>query len=153
MFFDFLKKENLTRQRQRAWRIATQSLLIGRNRSISRQKNPTFFETEKYPWVVSKIVENAISYNVVVMFDVGDKNGLRDWSTSIGGGGPEQRGGGSWGFEPCARGGSCNFQLCWEIWWRTPCRLQLRLNNVGVFNCLLRDLYATYLVPCSSKGK
>ena len=28
-----------------------------------------------------------------------------------GGGGPEQRGGGSLGFEPCARGGSCNFQL------------------------------------------
>ena len=28
-----------------------------------------------------------------------------------GGGGPEQRGGGSWGFERCARGGSCNFQL------------------------------------------
>ena len=28
-----------------------------------------------------------------------------------GGGGPEQRGGGSWGFEPYARGGSCNFQL------------------------------------------
>ena len=27
------------------------------------------------------------------------------------GGGPEQRGGGSSGFEPCARGGSCNFQL------------------------------------------
>ena len=27
------------------------------------------------------------------------------------GGGPEQRGGGSWGFEPCARGGSGNFQL------------------------------------------
>ena len=27
------------------------------------------------------------------------------------GGGPEQRGGGSWGFEPCARGGSCNFEL------------------------------------------
>ena len=23
----------------------------------------------------------------------------------------EQRGGGSWGFEPCTRGGSCNFQL------------------------------------------
>ena len=75
-FFDFLKKENSTGQRQRAWRIAT----------------------------------------------------------------------------------------CWEIWWRTPCfflsftylnvwRLQLRLNNVGVFNCVLRDLYATYVVPCSSKGK
>ena len=29
------------------------------------------------------------------MFDVADKNSLRDWSTSIGGGGPEQRGGGS----------------------------------------------------------
>ena len=28
-----------------------------------------------------------------------------------GGGGPEKRGGGSWGFEPCARGGSCNLQL------------------------------------------
>ena len=28
-----------------------------------------------------------------------------------GGGGPEQRGGGSWGFEPYARGESCNFQL------------------------------------------
>ena len=28
-----------------------------------------------------------------------------------GGGGPKQRGGGSWGFEPCARGGLCNFQL------------------------------------------
>ena len=28
-----------------------------------------------------------------------------------GGGGPEQRGGGAWGFEPCARGGSCNFRL------------------------------------------
>ena len=27
------------------------------------------------------------------------------------GGGPEQRGGGSRGFEPCAKGGSCNFQL------------------------------------------
>ena len=37
---------------------------------------------------------------------------IRDWSKSIGGGGgPEQRGGGSSGFEPCARGGSCNFQL------------------------------------------
>ena len=36
---------------------------------------------------------------------------LRDWSKSIGGGGPEQSGGGSWGFEPCERGGSCNFQL------------------------------------------
>ena len=36
---------------------------------------------------------------------------VRDWSKSIGGGGPEQRGGGSRGFEPCARGGSCNFQL------------------------------------------
>ena len=38
---------------------------------------------------------------------------IRDWSKSIGGGGggPEQRGGGSWGFEPCARGGSCNLQL------------------------------------------
>ena len=36
---------------------------------------------------------------------------FRDWSKSIGGGGPEQRGGGSWGFEPCARGGSGNFQL------------------------------------------
>ena len=36
---------------------------------------------------------------------------LRDWSKSIGGGGPEHRGGGSWGFEPCARGGSCKFQL------------------------------------------
>ena len=36
---------------------------------------------------------------------------IRDWSKSIGEGGPEQRGGGSWGFEPCARGGSCNFQL------------------------------------------
>ena len=37
---------------------------------------------------------------------------VRDWSKSMGGGGgPEQRGGGSWGFEPCARGGSCNFQL------------------------------------------
>ena len=28
-----------------------------------------------------------------------------------GGAGPEQRRGGSGGFEPCARGGSCNFQL------------------------------------------
>ena len=28
-----------------------------------------------------------------------------------GSGGPKQRGGGSWGFEPCARGGLCNFQL------------------------------------------
>ena len=28
-----------------------------------------------------------------------------------GGGGPEQRGGGSCGFEPCARGGSAIFQL------------------------------------------
>ena len=28
-----------------------------------------------------------------------------------GGGGPAHRGGGLWGFEPCARGGSCNFQL------------------------------------------
>ena len=28
-----------------------------------------------------------------------------------GGGGPEQRGDGSSGIEPCARGGSCNFQL------------------------------------------
>ena len=42
---------------------------------------------------------------------------LRDCSESIGGGGgrggggPEQRGGGSGGFEPCARGGSCNFPL------------------------------------------
>ena len=34
-----------------------------------------------------------------------------DWSKSIGEGGPEQRGGGSWGFEPSAKGGSCNFQL------------------------------------------
>ena len=34
-----------------------------------------------------------------------------DWSKSIGGGGTEQRGGGSWGFELCERGGSCNFQL------------------------------------------
>ena len=37
--------------------------------------------------------------------------GFRDWSKSIGGGGPEQRGGGSGGFEPCARGGSGNFKL------------------------------------------
>ena len=36
---------------------------------------------------------------------------LRNWSKSIGGGGPEQRGGESWGFEPCERGGSCSFQL------------------------------------------
>ena len=28
-----------------------------------------------------------------------------------GGGGPEQRAGGLRGFEPCARGGSCNLQL------------------------------------------
>ena len=33
-----------------------------------------------------------------------------------GGGGPEQRGGGSWGVEPCARGGSCNFQLPLRGW-------------------------------------
>ena len=36
---------------------------------------------------------------------------VRDWSKSIGGGGPEQRRGGSRGFEPCRRGESCNFQL------------------------------------------
>ena len=37
---------------------------------------------------------------------------FRDWSRSIRrGGGPEQRGGRSWGSESCARGGSCNFQL------------------------------------------
>ena len=37
---------------------------------------------------------------------------IRDWSKSIGGGGgPEQRAGGLRGFEPCARGGSCNLQL------------------------------------------
>ena len=39
---------------------------------------------------------------------------IRDWSKSIGGGGPEQRRGGSWDFEPCARGGSSNFQLLLE---------------------------------------
>ena len=36
---------------------------------------------------------------------------IRDWSKSIGGGGPEQRGGWSRGFDPLQRGGSCNFQL------------------------------------------
>ena len=36
---------------------------------------------------------------------------LRDWSKSIGVGGPEQRGGGSSVFEPLVRGGSFNFQL------------------------------------------
>ena len=34
---------------------------------------------------------------------------LRDWSKSIGRGGPEQRGGGSSVFEPLVKGGSCNF--------------------------------------------
>ena len=34
---------------------------------------------------------------------------VRDWSKSIGGGGLEQRGGGSSVFEPLVRGGSCNF--------------------------------------------
>ena len=36
---------------------------------------------------------------------------IRDWSKSIGWGGPEQRGGGSSVFEPLVRGGSFNFQL------------------------------------------
>ena len=36
---------------------------------------------------------------------------IRDWSKSIGGGGPEQRRGGSSVFEPLVRGGSFNFQL------------------------------------------
>ena len=36
---------------------------------------------------------------------------IRDWSKSKGGGGPEQRVGGSSVFEPLARGGSCNFKL------------------------------------------
>ena len=38
---------------------------------------------------------------------------IRDWTKSIRGGGPEQRGGGSSVFEPFTRGGSFNFQLPW----------------------------------------
>ena len=37
--------------------------------------------------------------------------GIRDWSKSIGWGGPEKRGGGPSIFEPLVRDGSCNFQL------------------------------------------
>ena len=41
----------------------------------------------------------------------GFKGLVKKYGGGGGGGGPDQRGGGSWGFEPCARGGSCNFQL------------------------------------------
>ena len=66
---------------------------LTRKRLLSRLK----FTTRKFrPGITF-----AISTNKLYL----PKNG---WG---GGGGPAQRGGGLWGFEPCARGGSCNFQL------------------------------------------
>ena len=64
------------------------------------------------PWMGNSLDQNKIIYFPNMETPLNLHWVIRDWSKSIGGGGgPEQRGGGSWGFEPCARGGSCNFQL------------------------------------------
>ena len=71
---------------------------------------------------------------------------FRDWSKSIEGGGPEQREGGSWGFEPCARGGSCNFQL--PLGGGSPYFL-LSTNETVDYTCYIKHSQLELLLKCS----
>ena len=65
---------------------------------------------------------------------------IRDWSDSLGWGGPEHRGGGSSDFEPLVRGGSCSFQL-------PPGEISLEKESIQAFS----DKYAVdarHASPC-----